>query len=84
MHELDTVILCSYSSLVSTITSYGRASTHIGGVVKMCVDGTITVNIPKESNPCCPYGRSQSTYLSVYMVAETSCDASISMDEPPL
>ena len=82
-HEADTVILRSYSSLVSTSTSYGRTSTHIGDVVKMCMYGTITVNIPKESNPCCPYGRSQSTYLSAYMVTKTSCNASISMNSPP-
>ena len=82
-HEADTVILRSYSSLVSTPTSYGRTSTHIGDVVKMCEYGTITVNIPKESNPCCPYGRSQSTYLTAYMVTETSCNASISLDHPP-
>ena len=82
-HESDTVILRSYSSLVSSPTSYGCTSTHIGDVVKMCEDGTLTVNIPKKSNPCCPYGRSQSTYLSVVMVTQTSCDASISMNTPP-
>ena len=83
-HEADTVILRSYSSLVSSPTSYGRTSTHIGDVVKMCKGGTIMVNIPSDSsNPCCPYGRSQSTYLSVYMVTETSCDASIPLDHPP-
>ena len=83
-HESDTVILRSYSSLASSTTSYERTSTHIGDVVKMCKYGTVMVNIPKESNPCCPYGRSQSTYLSVVMVAKTSCDASISMNTPPL
>jgi hypothetical protein len=84
-HESDTVILRSYSSLVSTSASYGRTSTHIGDVVKMCEGGTILVNIPSDSsNPCCPYGRSQSTYLSTYMVTNTSCDPSISMDRPPL
>ena len=83
-HESDTVILRSYSSLVSATGSYGRTSTHIGDVVKMCEGGTIMVNIPSDpSNPCCPYGRSQSTYLSAYMVTNTSCDASISLDHPP-
>lgn len=83
-HESDIVVLRSYSSLVSTSTGYGRTSTHIGDVVKMCKYGTIMVNIPKESNPCCPYGRSQSTYLSAYMVTNTSCEASISLDSPPI
>ena len=83
-HESDTVILRSYSSLVSTCTRYGRTSTHIGDAVKMCEGGTIMVMIPSDSsNPCCPYGRSQSTYLSAYMVTETSCDASIPLDHPP-
>ena len=83
-HESDTVVLRSYSSLVSTPGSYGRTSTHIGDVVKMCEEGTIMVNIPSDpSNPCCPYGRSQSTYLSAYLVANTSCEASISLDRPP-
>ncbi len=82
-HESDIVILRSYSSLVSTPTSYGRTSTHIGDVVKMCKDGTIRVIIPNDSsNPCCPYGRSQSTYLSAFLVSETSCNASISMPQP--
>ena len=51
----------------------------------MCEGGTIQVNIPNDSsNPCCPYGRSQSTYLSAYMVNETSCSASIPQDHPPM
>ena len=81
--ESDTVILRSYSSLVASPTSYGRTSTHIGDVVKMCEKGSIQVIIPDDySNGCCPYGRSQSTYLSAYMVSETSCDRSIPQDLP--
>ena len=83
-HEADTVILRSYSSLVSDSQSYGRTSTSVSDVVKMCKGGSIQVIIPSDpSNPCCPYGRSQSTYLSAYMVSETSCNASIPMDHPP-
>ena len=80
----DWLLLSSYSSLSATPETIGRTTAYIGDVVKMCTGGTISVIIPDDNNnPCCPNGQSQTTYLSAFMVAETSCDASIVLDHPP-
>ena len=61
-----------------------RTTTKIGDVVQLCAGGYIYVEIPADRyNPCCPYGRSQSTYLSAFMVSETSCEPSVPLNHPP-
>ena len=78
------VMLLSYSSFPHASGSVTRTTTNIGDVVKLCAGGYITVEIPEDRyNPCCPYGRRQSTYLSAFMVSETSCDPSVSLNHPP-
>ena len=79
----DFLRLRSYSSLAATPTNLGRTTTYIGDVVKMCRGGSISVIIPDQYNPCCPYGRSQTTYLSAFMIADTTCEASRVLDHPP-
>lgn len=78
------VILRSYSSFPRDPGSVTRTTTNIGDVVKLCAGGNIYVEIPEDRyNPCCPYGRSQSTYLSAFMVSETSCEPSVPLSHPP-
>ena len=77
------VLLRSYSSLSGTSENVARSSTHISDVVKMCEGGTITVYIPNDQ-PCCPIGRFQTTYLSAFLVSETSCETSVPLDSPPI
>ena len=80
----DWLLLRSYSSLSATPEKVGRTTTYIGDVVKMCAGGTISVIIPNDRyNPCCAYGRSQTTYLSAFMVAETTCDPPRILSSPP-
>ena len=80
----DRVLLRSYSSLAATQQNVGRTTTYIGSVVKMCGGGTISVIIPNDRyNPCCPYGRYQTTFLSAFMVAEATCDAPVALDHAP-
>ena len=73
--EDDRVLLRSYSSLVvNTTSNLGKTSTQIGDVVKICSGGSIYMHIPhNQYNPCCPYGRFQTTYLSAVLVSETDC-----------
>ena len=77
-HEIEIESKCNKDS--QTMRSYSpfpgpdsvrRTTTHVGGVVKMCGYGSISLVIP--SQPCCPIGVKQSTHLSVFMIANTSC-----------
>ena len=78
------VILRSYSSFPRDSGSVTRTTTNIGDVVKLCAGGYVYVEIPEDRyNPCCPYGRSQSTYLSAFMVSETSCEPTVPLNHPP-
>ena len=49
------------------------ASTFIGDTIKICAGGKISVFIPTRQTPCCPYGDSIATYLSVHLVQKTGC-----------
>ena len=81
------VLLRSYASLVLTPSNnkvIGKTTVHIGDVVKICGGGTIHVHIPDDRyNPCCPHGSKQTTYLSAFLVSETSCDPPRSFDYLP-
>lgn len=70
------IILRSYSSFpaASDDSFLRRSTTHAGGVVKMCKGGSIFVVIP-SNQPCCPIGVNPSTHLSVFMIAETTCES---------
>ena len=84
-HEDNHVLFRSYASLVTTPTSrLGKATPYIGGVVKICKGGSITAHVPNAGiNPCCPYGQFQTTYLSAFLVGETTCERTISLDYQP-
>ena len=60
------------------------ASTHVGDVVKMCAGGAVSIYTVPNNQPCCPYGRGFSTYISAFMVAETTCEPPKTFDQPPL
>ena len=80
----DSLLLRSYSSMLVTPENVGRTTTYIGDVVKMCESGTISVIVPNDRyNPCCAYGRSQTTYLSAFMVADTTCEPPRVRNRPP-
>ena len=78
----DRLTLRSYSSFDATPQNFGRTSTFVGSVVKMCTDGSISVLIPRNQ-PCCPIGRDQSTYLSAFLVEESSCEPPEISTSPP-
>lgn len=80
----DIHIIRSYSSFTASPQLVGRTSTYTGDVVKMCAGGSIFVYIPEDQyNPCCPYGRSQTTYMSAFLVSETGCEAPRVLNRPP-
>ena len=79
----DTVLLRGFSYLAATVENFGRTSTHVGDVVKMCAGGAVSIYIP-NNQPCCPYGRGFSTYISAFMVAKTTCEPPKTFDQPPL
>ena len=51
-----------------------KASTTNLAIVKMCAGGTVSVVIPTLSG-CCGYGDKSSTYFSVQLTSEVSCDS---------
>ena len=59
----------SYAGMASKVTTTNLAT------VKMCEGGSVSVIIPAEDDStCCPYGGKSSTYFSVQLVSEVSCD----------
>lgn len=78
----DRVTLRSYSAFSATSDNVARSTNHIGDVVKLCEGGTITVYIPNDQ-PCCPIGRYQTTYLSAFLISETSCESQVPLNHPP-
>ena len=81
----NAIIFRSYATIVTTPQARsGKATLHISGVAKICEGGSIRSYIPDgRYNPCCPYGDFQTTYLSAFLVHETSCERSISLDYQP-
>ena len=76
---------CSSLSLYNPISVIGRntvssnraeTTTYTGDIVHLCAGGKVWVEIPDGINrvPCCPIGDEEGTFISAYMVAQTSCD----------
>ena len=81
--EDNHVLFRSYATVVTTPTSkIGKATLYIGGVVKICEGGSIRAHVP-PFNSCCPIGQFQTTYLSSFLVHETGCERTLSVDYPP-
>ena len=51
-----------------------QATTFVSGVVKICKGGKVWITIPDTSNPCCPYGKSASTFMGAVLVSKSSCE----------
>ena len=81
-NEDNHVLFRSYATVVTTPEStLGKATLYIGGVVKICEGGSIRAHVPAfPYNSCCPLGQFQTTYLSSFLIHETDCERTISLD----
>lgn len=55
--------------------SHDDTTTYTSDVVRLCTGGRVWVEIPDLPGgpPCCPIGDEQGTFISAFLVAETSC-----------
>lgn len=54
--------------------SHDDTTTSTNSVMRLCAGGKVWVEIPDyEHLPCCPIGDEQGTFISAFLIAETSC-----------
>lgn len=54
--------------------SHDDTTTSTSDVMRLCAGGKVWVEIPDYDNlTCCPIGDEQGTFISAYLISETSC-----------